>query len=66
MSEPKSAGRPMRVCKHCGKPLWPWYCNQRVHRKCWPTWRRKYFREYQRRQRRELKQSWEEPDGNEA
>lgn len=50
----------LRVCRFCKKGLWPWYCNQRIHRKCLPLWRRRYMRDYQRRVRAELKKGWDE------
>lgn len=47
--------RDSRICLHCGKKMWRWYCNQRVHPHCQQAWRRKYQREYQRKARREMK-----------
>lgn len=49
----------LRTCLHCGKKMWRWYCNQRVHAHCLRDWRRSYQREYQRRIRREMKQESE-------
>ena len=55
-----------RVCVWCKKGLWPWHCRQKLHRGCFPKWRRRYFRNYQRQVRKELKRGWKEIGGDEA
>lgn len=60
-----SAGRPLdagparplfdpRACKHCGRRFSPSYANQQMHPECFPLWRRRYQRLYQRKVRREM------------
>ena len=53
---------PKRVCKKCGDTFAPDYANQRMHHDCRRLWRRKYWRDYQRRQRSLDRQSLKELD----
>ena len=50
----------MRRCKHCKQGFAPLYPHQQMCRECGPERRRKYRRDWFRRERRKLKESLRE------
>lgn len=51
---------PMRSCRHCDKRFQALSPNQQICRDCRPKRRRRYMRDYRRKERRELKKTWQE------
>ena len=50
----------IRRCKHCKGPFSPLYAHQQMCRECAPERRRRYRRDWFRRERRKMKESLNE------
>ena len=51
---------PPRECLVCKENFRPVFPNQQIHPKCKRSWKLSYFRDYQRKLRKDLKRGWDE------